>query len=126
MRALTALTASVLVTISGVATAGSLETLERERALVLETLLDPTLTAAERQESLATARLRLVDLERMVVRDESLRGRNTPAVRRAFAEYELTFLAHASAEANTTLLDTWLARLGIGSEALAAARRGRR
>jgi hypothetical protein len=91
---------------------------------VLETLLDPTLTPAERQESLATVRLRLVDLERMVVRDESLRGRNTPVVRRAFADYELTFLAHTSAEANTTLLDIWLARLGIGSEALAVARRG--
>ncbi|MDP6239366.1 MAG: hypothetical protein QF670_12560 [Alphaproteobacteria bacterium] len=124
MRAFTALIVAALVTIGSAASAGSLEILERERALVLETLLDPTLTPAERQESLATVRLRLVDLERMVVRDESLRGRNTPVVRRAFADYELTFLAHTSAEANTTLLDIWLARLGIGSEALAVARRG--
>ena len=124
MRAFTALIVAALVTIGSAASAGSLEILERERALVLETLLDPTLTPAERQESLATVRLRLVDLERMVVRDESLRGRSTPVVRRAFADYELTFLAHTSAEANTTLLDIWLARLGIGSEALAVARRG--
>ena len=124
MRAFTALIVAALVTIGSAASAGSLEILERERALVLETLLDPTLTPAERQESLATVRLSLVDLERMVVRDESLRGRNTPVVRRAFADYELTFLAHTSAEANTTLLDIWLARLGIGSEALAVARRG--
>ena len=66
--------------------AGTLENLERERSITIQTFLDPTLTPGERQSRIASENRRLVDLERMVLRDKSLRGRNTRTVRRAFQD----------------------------------------
>ena len=57
--------------------------MERERALLIETLLDGEITPAERQVRIEAAQRRLLDLERMVLRDDKLVGRNTPQVRRA-------------------------------------------
>jgi hypothetical protein len=69
---------------------------------------------------------RLVDLERMVIRDKKLAQNNTPIVRTAFENYNLTFLVHASTEANKTLLDHWLEEIGVSTHSLGTARIGRR
>jgi len=122
--AVAALTA-VLGVASGVQ-AGTLENLERERAILLNTLLSPELTPEKRQNSIAVSRNRLVDLERMVLRDKSLVGKNTPAVRAAFDNYDLTFLVHASVEKNRTLLDQWLDQIGVSTKSLMNTRVGRR
>ena len=106
--------------------AGTLESLERERAVVIDTMLDPGLSPQARQARIATATLRLVDLERMVLRDESLTGRNTPTVRRAFGNYDLTFMASAASEHNLTIIDNWLSQLGLTTQNLMAADVGRR
>ncbi len=106
--------------------AGSLENLERERALLIETLLSGDLSQKERQKKLLLARTRLIDLERMVLRDKSLTGRNTPAVRAAFDNYDLTFLVHASVEKNRMMADHWLHEVGVSTESLMNARMGRR
>ena len=50
----------------------------------------------------------VVDLERMVLRDKSLPGKSTPVVRKAFENYDLTFLVHASVENDRALKDQWL------------------
>ena len=70
-------------TVSGV-NAGTLENLERERALLVEALISGDLSEQERQKKISLARTRLIDLERMVLRDKSLTQKNTPAVRAAF------------------------------------------
>ncbi|MFP6748401.1 MAG: hypothetical protein VCD66_12480 [Alphaproteobacteria bacterium] len=117
------------VTLAGLpdaAKADSLANMERERALLIETMLDGDITPAERQARLQAGQRRLLDLERMVLRDDNLVGRNTPQVRRAFANYDLTFLVHASAEKSRTIADTWLAQLGITTQSLMSAKRGRR
>ena len=106
--------------------AGTLENLERERAILVETLLSPSLTVVEREEKLAVARHRLVDLERMVLRDKSLVGRAGPVVRRAFDNYDLTFIVHASVEKERTLVDHWLEQVGVSTHTLMTARVGRR
>lgn len=106
--------------------AGTVENLERERALVIGHFLDPALSPQDRQGAVSKAKSRLHDLERMVLRDDSLKGRNTPTVRRAFANYDLTFLVHASAEKNLGLFDSWLTELGIDTDSLMTARPGRR
>lgn len=106
--------------------AGTLENMERERALLLETLLSADMTPAERQKHIDLSRTRLVDLERMVLRDKSLTGRNTPRVRAAFENYDLTFLVHASVEKNQSVLDHWLAEIGVSTQTLMNARVGRR
>ena len=111
---------------SSAALAGTVENLERERAIAIETLLSPDMDPGERQGSLEIARTRLVDLERMVLRDDGLRGRNTPAVRAAFENYDLSFLVHASIEKNRSLIDHWLEQVGVTTNSLMSARIGRR
>lgn len=108
------------------AAAGTLENLERERAILLENMLSAELGPQERQKRVRLSRARLIDLERMVLRDKSLTGRNTPMVRAAFANYDLTFLVHAAVEKNRSLMDHWLAEIGISTQALMNARPGRR
>lgn len=109
-----------------IAQAGTLENLERERAIMLGTLLDPSLTAVERQGKIALSKNRLVDLERMVIRDKSLASKNTPVVKKAFENYDLTFLVHASVEKNHSLMDHWLNQVGISTKTVMDARVGRR
>ena len=117
---------AIAATFAGPAAADTLENLERERAIAIGTLLSPELTPAEREEQLALARARLVDLERMVMRDESLQGKNTPAVRNAFENYDLSFLANASVERNRNMIDHWLEQVGVSTNTLMSARLGRR
>ncbi len=108
------------------AQAGTLENMERERALLVQTFMDPTLDPAQRQASIASTNRRLVDLERMVLRDKSLRGKNTKVVRHAFKNYDVSFMAHASAEKNLTLVDNWMEQFGLSTETLMTANVGRR
>ncbi len=108
------------------AAAGTLKNLERERAMLIETLLSSDLTPEERQKRVDLSRARLIDLERMVLRDKSLTGRNTPLVRAAFDNYDLTFLVHASVEKSRTLLDHWLAEIGVSTQSLMNTTSGRR
>ena len=74
---------------SAIAAAESLENLERERAILVESMLNPELSPAERQARMESEQRRLVDLERMVLRDDSLKGRSTP-------------------------VDVWVMRTGVG------------
>ena len=113
--------AITLVAVTGVARAGTLENLERERAFLVKTFLDPSLGTAERLTKIDAGKPRLIDLERMVLRDETLTGRNTPSVRKAFANYELTFLVHASAEKSRALVDLWLEQIGVTTDTVMAA-----
>jgi len=121
--------AAALVLAAGISVtthAGSLENMERERALLLDSLLTSELTPERRQAKVEISRNRLVDLERLVLRDKSLVGKSTPAVRAAYENYDLTFLVHASTEHNRTLLDHWLSQVGVSTESLMNARIGRR
>ncbi len=102
------------------AAAGSVENLERERAMLIETYLDPELTPDERESRIRFSQRRLVDLERMTLRDDGLVGNDTPAVRRAFDNYDLTFLVHASAEKEMSILDNWLEQVGLTTQSLMA------
>jgi hypothetical protein len=108
------------------AQAGTLENLERERAIMIETLLDPSFSVVERQEKLTLSKNRLVDLERMVIRDKSLASKNTPVVKKAFENYDLTFLVHASVEKDHSLIDHWLSQIGVSTKNVMDARIGRR
>ncbi len=121
-----AVVAAALLGTVNAANAGSLENLERERAMMMQALLSADLSAKDRQKKVALSRNRLIDLERMVMRDKKLVGRNTPAVRAAFESYDLTFLVHASIERDRALLDHWLAQVGVSTQSLMNAQVGRR
>jgi len=121
--------AAALVLAAGITAptnAGSLENMERERALMLNSLLTSELTPEKRQAKIEMSRNRLIDLERLVLRDKSLVGKSTPAVRAAYENYDLTFLVHAATEHNRTLIDHWLSQVGVSTESLMNARIGRR
>ena len=62
----------------------------------------------------------------MVLRDQSLVGKNRPVVRKAFENYDLTFLVHSSIEKNQSLIDQWLDQVGVSTHNLMNARMGRR
>ncbi len=109
-----------------VAKAGSLENLERERAMLMQAMLSADLSPKERQGKVTLSRNRLIDLERMVLRDKKLVGHNTPAVRAAFENYDLTFLVHAAVERDRALLDHWMHQVGVSTQSLMNARMGRR
>ena len=110
----------------GAAQAGTLENLERERAETISVILDPNINAQERQQKLNQSRHRLVDMERMVLRDKDLKGKNTPVVRVAFRNYDLTFLAHAATEKQVTMTEQWLEQVGVTTSSLMNARVGRK
>ncbi|MBT6285902.1 MAG: hypothetical protein HOI96_12080 [Rhodospirillaceae bacterium] len=120
------ITVAIFAAAIGGAAAGTLENMERERAILLETILSGDMNAAERESRIQVAKTRLVDLERMVLRDKKLIGRNPPAVRAAFDNYDLTFLVHASTEKSRSIADHWLGEVGVSTTALMNARMGRR
>lgn len=111
---------------TSLAQAGTLESLERERANLLDLMLSGDISMQERQTKISAYQARLVDLERMVLRDKSLVGKNTPVVRSAFANYDLTFLVHASVEKDRLLMDHWFEQLGVTGQNILNARVGRR
>lgn len=114
------------MTVSAATQAGTLENMERERALLISTLLSSELSTEQRQQQVQIAQRRLIDLERMVLRDQGLIGKNTPVVRTAFENYDLTFLVHASTEKDKLVIDQWLEQLGITTSTLMNSRMGRR
>jgi len=118
--------ATLLIGLAAPASAGTLENMERERAIMIETMLSGDIDNNQRQGRLDIARTRLLDLERMVLRDKSLLGKNQPLVRAAFDNYDLTFVVHASVENNRSLADHWLSEIGLSTQAIMNARSGRR
>ncbi len=108
------------------ASAGPLENLERERANVIHTIVDATMSPAERYEKLLAAQRRLVDLERIAIRDPKVAQQNSPVARLALGNYDLTFLVHAGVENRLTITDQWLDQLGLTSAGLMTTRLGRR
>lgn len=104
----------------------SLKNLERERSAMLSVALASNMTPAERQREVAAASRRLIDIERMAIRDDRLEGHRSPLVRACFDSYERCFLSHASAEAGQTVLETWLTQVGLTAQAIEAANYGHR
>ena len=102
----------------------SLENLERERAALLSTLTDANLSLDERQRDIRRIYRRLTDIERMVLRDERITRSDKVVVKKAFANYDLTFLVHASAEHDRIPLSHWLTTLNIDEQTIAQARVG--
>ena len=107
---------------AGSATAGSLENLERERALAIAALLDSTIDVEARWNKLNLSTARLADLEVIVINDKSLKSTYSPRVKHALSNYELTFLAHASAESDKTIAAHWFEHVGISTDQLLASR----
>lgn len=120
----------VILTLSATAyaddTIRSLQNLERERARLINIALSPEIDNLQRQKNIQTMSFNLVDLERMVLRDDRLLGLSHPAVKRAFKNYDLTFISHASMEADQHIVIFWLEQQGLSSENILNGRIGLR
>jgi hypothetical protein len=104
----------------------TLENLERERAAMLNTLTSDQITPKQQRMSMNSSYRRLTDVERMVLRDDRLLNDQSAVVQRAFQNYELTFLIHASAEKNLLPMELWLSELNITSNSILSTKKGRR
>ncbi|PCJ34851.1 MAG: hypothetical protein COA99_14250 [Moraxellaceae bacterium] len=100
--------------------------LERERSTLLNSFTSDRLTPAEREQQINMSQRHLMDMERMVIRDDRLLGLNDPVVQRAFDNYDTTFLVHASVEANQHIVDFWLQQLKLDSKRILSSKKGRR
>lgn len=101
-----------------------LENLERERAHLIELMLDVALDPDKRRTLIENKVRRLVDLERMVMRDKRLEGNTHINVQRAFKSYDLTFMAHASLEQKQSLVAHWVDQTGLSNDAIMTSGRG--
>ena len=113
----------------GMANANSLftlENLERERAALINTLTTKELSSDVRQLKSQNIIRRLIDIERMVIRDDRIAGSNSIIAKRALANYELTFLVHAGSEAQKLPLDHWLTTLDISTASILQSKMGNR
>jgi len=104
----------------------TLSNLERERSSLMVIVARESLSPIERERKIASSQRRLMDMERMVIRDDRLLGSHDPMVSKAFDHYETTFLVHASAEANQHIVDFWLQQLHLDSQSILESKRGRR
>ncbi|OUR90656.1 hypothetical protein A9Q81_19115 [Gammaproteobacteria bacterium 42_54_T18] len=104
----------------------TLSNLERERSSLMEIVVQEEFSPIERKRKIALSQRRLMDMERMVIRDDRLLGANDPMVKKAFDHYETTFLVHASVEANQHIVDFWLQQLNLDSQSILESKRGRR
>lgn len=120
------LLSSVLVSSMSVAENRTLYNLERERASLVDIITSEQLSPNERDRKIKSSQRRLMDMERMVIRDDRLLGSKDPLVKKAFDHYETTFLVHASAEANLHIVDFWLEQLNLDSKEILGSKRGRR
>jgi len=102
----------------------TLKNLERERSSLIALLLDSSMSAEQRNLKISSKTRRLVDLERMVLRDSRLEGNTHTLVRRAFKDYDMTFLAHASVEQNKYVTGHWFDLVGLSNAAILKAKRG--
>ena len=83
------------------------------------------LSQEERLDKMTAFKRRLVDLERIALRDDDLTGRNTPEVRTLFQNYDLSFLIHSSGEKQMLVIDSWFAAMGLTTQSVMSAKVGR-
>ncbi|WP_371195178.1 hypothetical protein [Glaciecola sp. SC05] len=93
----------------------SLSNLERERAALINDMLNPKFDFEERLVRINKRQRQLTDMERMVIRDERLLASEHRTVKQAFDNYELTFLVHAGAEEQKTASSQWLEKVQFSS-----------
>jgi hypothetical protein len=116
------LTSLASLGISFSAQAGSIENMERERAIVINQILDPAMSSQTRWKRMGYSKRRMVDLERIALNDKSLQDSRKHSVMRAFREYELSFLVHAATESQRPITVHWLETMGLTTSDLMNAR----
>ena len=114
------LTSALITNIANANALFTLENLERDRAALLENLSSTTLTVHQREQKTNSIVRRLTDIERMVLRDDRIAASNSVMAKKAFENYELTFLVHAGSESKKSPMVHWLSELNITTNSIKA------
>ena len=107
-----------IVSISTAANANSIDALERERANTINLILDKTISITERNNKLEKIKMKLLDMERMIINNKNINKNPSYQTIKAFENFELTFLGHSSIERDKSISITWLEKIGLTTENL--------
>jgi hypothetical protein len=107
------LTILLLFTFLNPALATSIENMERTRAVLISIMLDANMNADKKQNKLKNYKLKLLDSERIVINDKKIIQKPDRYTIKAFEEFELSFLVHASIENNLDISDHWFNQMGL-------------
>lgn len=118
LATITFVLSSVAVAYANPSTLFSLENLERERAALLSSLTSTKLSPYQREQQANNIIRRLIDLERMVLRDDRIAASNSIMAKKAFQNYDLTFLVHAGSESKKAPMAHWLSALNITDDSI--------
>ncbi|GBL05405.1 hypothetical protein [Glaciecola sp. KUL10] len=102
----------------------TLKNLERERAALINDLLDTEADAQQRLSKIKLKQRQLSDMERMVLRDERLVQSNSRLAQKAFENYDLTFLVHAGAEQKKSATEQWLNQVRLTNKRILSSKAG--
>ena len=116
------LTLILSLTICSYAHANSIDSLERERARALDLVLDKSISIGERKKRLEISKMRLLDLERMTINNKNINKNPNYRTIKAFENFDLTFLVHASLEKDKPISLIWLEKIGLTTENLMSTR----
>ena len=108
------------------ANANTIDNLERERATVLNLILDKSVSIGDRKSKLEKSKMRLLDLERMTINSKNINKNPSYQTIKAFEKFDLTFLVHSSLEKGKSLSLTWLEKIGLTTENLMSTRVSRK
>ena len=118
MKKIAMFTLILLTTFFNPAIASSIDNMERTRASLITTILDPNLEADNKQNKLLDLKLKLLDKERMVINDKKIIQNPSRYTIKAFEEFELSFLVHASIEKKVDITSHWFNEVGFTSSSL--------
>ena len=98
--------------------AETVENLERMRAKTLTVMFDKNISYDQRSEKVQNLKLKLLDMEKIVLNDNSLSNNPSNNTINAFENFNFTFLVHSSLEKDKPITINWLEELGFTSENL--------
>ena len=107
----------ILTMFSGVK-AETVENLERMRAKTLTVMFDKNINLNKRADKVQKLKLKLLDMEKIVLNDENLSNNPSSNTIKAFENFNFTFLVHSSLEKDKPIAINWLEELGFSSENL--------
>ena len=113
MKIKTMLTILLLSTFLNPALATSIENMERTRSALISIMLDVNINADKKQNQLNNFKLKLLDNERIVINDKKIIQNPDRYTIKAFEEFELSFLVHASIEKNLDISEHWFNQIGL-------------
>ena len=118
MRNKIMLTLIMIMTIFSGAEAETVQNLERVRAKTLGIIFDKNLTISQRADKVKKMKMKLLDMEKIVLNDNSLSSNPSNYTIKAFENFNFTFLVHSSLEKDKPIAINWLEDLGFTSENL--------